>query len=451
MNLPRKKTRKTGNRTFLTERWFPLKPIKKQIELIKSPARFKVVAAGRRSGKTERSKRNLVKTAFAAPGTFGRPRFFASAPTYAQAKGIYWEDLKALVPRRFVKNISEAELTIRLVTGTDIVVLGLDKPERMEGMPWDGGVITEAGNIKPSAWGEHIRPALSDRKAWCWIEGVPEGRNHFYEMYKRAAWMKGWEAFHWVSSEVLDEDEIADAKEELDDLTFAQEYEAKFVNFKGRVYSSFVEENKLRLKYNPEAPLIFCFDFNVDPGVAVICQEMDFPDGNGQGTGCIGEVHIPNNSTTLAVCRKLEADWGTHEGPIYMYGDATGGNRGSAKVSGSDWDIIREFFKPIFEDRLVIRVPAMNPRERARINAVNSRSCSISGVKKLMIDPAKCPKLVDDMEGVTYLEGGSGEIDKKKDLRATHISDALGYYIVYEFPVSKDYILRPTGPVIFGG
>ena len=70
---------------------------------------------------------------------------------------------------------------IRLINGAQIWVVGLDRPERIEGSPWDGGVLDEYGNMRANAWPEHIRPALSDRAGWCDFTGVPEGRNHYYD------------------------------------------------------------------------------------------------------------------------------------------------------------------------------------------------------------------------------------------------------------------------------
>ena len=156
------------------------------------------------------------------------------------------------------------------------------------------------------------------------------------------------------------------------------------------------------------------------------------------GTGVIGEVHIPRNSNTPAVCRKIATDFGTHRGPVRCYGDATGGARGSAKVQGSDWDLIKAELRPVFGDRLSFRVPSHNPPERSRVNAVNSRL--LAGDKttiRLMVDGKKAPYVAKDLEGVRLLEGGSGEIDKKATPSLTHVSDALGYYVEKEFPTAK--------------
>ena len=104
---------------------------------------------------------------------------------------------------------------------------------------------------------------------------------------------------------------------------------------------------------------------------------------------------------------------------------------------GSDWDLIRQELKPVFGDRLNFRVKPSNPPERSRINAMNSRIKAANGTIRMMVDAGKAPNVVRDFEGVQLLKGGSGEIDKKATPALTHISDALGYKIHYDFPIVK--------------
>jgi hypothetical protein len=454
---------------LLTERWVPLKPVAEQIRLEQSPARFKLVPAGRRSGKTERAKRRVVRAALRAKRRDAR--FGCGAPTYNQAKSIFWTDLKALVPKwALLKTPSESDLLIKLINGAEIQVFGMDKPQRVEGRPWDGIVLDEYGNMKPTAWTENVYPALSTlgHEGWAWLIGVPEGRNHYYDLVtKHRNDPEGiWDVFSWKSSEVLPSSTIEQAMRDLDELTFQQEYEASFVNFRGQAYYQFKETmhvRRVRDRYNPRGDLVVCFDFNVDPGVAVICQEVYFPqdpspmpslvDLDGQplftrlqrpaqsGTAVLGEIYIPVNSNTPAVIRKFISEWGKHEGNIFVYGDATGGARGTAQTEGSDWDIIRrELFKHFGRERVHLRVPEANPSERARVNAVNCRIMGGDGTVRLLVDGHHAPNVVKDLEGVRLLEGGSGEIDKKHDPKLTHLSDALGYYIVKQFPV---HVRRP--------
>ena len=122
-----------------------------------------------------------------------------------------------------------------------------------------------------------------------------------------------------------------------------------------------------------------------------------------------------------------------------VYGDATGGAQGTAKVEGSDWELIeRELFAHFGSQRVYMRVPRHNPPERSRVNALNTRLLNGAGDIALMVDPSKAPNVIRDLEGVRVLEGGSGELDKKHDKTLTHISDALGYYVVDEFPIEGE-------------
>lgn len=464
--------------TPFTPSWTQMKPVAECNRLWWNKARFKVNAAGRRSGKTLRAKRRLVMRAilpwddsFPNAAKSRDPRYFAAAPTWQQARNIYWfgsPSLKDLIPDycyahgNKLRAVSEGEMRISLRSGAIIQVTGLDRPERIEGPPWDGGILDEYGNMKSRTWPQHVRPALSDRTGWCDLIGVPEGRNHYYDTamiaQEREAvlgttqeYEDSWAYFHWKSSEVLSQAEIEAAKRDMDELTFLQEYEASFVYFKGRVY--YVFDRKIHantpLTYDPNKPINFDLDFNVEPGVAVVTQEQIMP---GQyleeerqgviykepviGTGIIGEVYIPRNSNTILVCNRLWNDWHDHNSLIYVYGDATGGARGSAKVQGSDWDLVRSFLAQKFGDRVRYRVKEQNPPERARVNAMNSRLLTLSGLVRMMVDP-RCHETIKDFEGTRMVEGGSGEIDKKiDDGKFSHLTDGLGYEIEYKYPVS---------------
>ncbi len=130
-------------------RWFPLKlrvPDSQSKALWNCEKRFVGVDAGRQSYKTELAKRKLVMSLI-EPKPWSDPRYFYGAPTQRQAKLIAWEDLKQLVPKRWLRDpetdIRESELCIRTGFGTELHVVGMDKPERIEGKTWDGGVLDE--------------------------------------------------------------------------------------------------------------------------------------------------------------------------------------------------------------------------------------------------------------------------------------------------------------------
>ncbi len=424
--------------------WERLRYHAKQQAFFHSDKRFIVVPAGRRSGKTLFSKRRLVKKAISNNKHIGA-RFIASAPTHMQAKRIFWADLKKLVPKKLqISRPNETSLSIFLSNGSEIQVVGLDEPSRIEGNPITHIILDEYGNMKPNVWSEHIRAGLSDHKGSADFIGVPEGRNHYYDLFLEAQKDENeeWETYEWPSSDILDADEIKSAKSLLDPITYDQEYNAKFVSFQGAAYYQFSQEHAGNpLQYQAHKPLIFCFDFNVSPGVAVVCQEFE---GNYQYNGSafsgesftavIDEVHIPNNSTTPKVCNRLVDRYGAHKQQVRCYGDSTGGARGTAKVDGSDWDLVKKILQPVFGHNLRMDIPRANPRERVRLNAVNSRLKSMDNSIRLRIDNKSAPNLVKDLEGVRLKEE-TGEIDKS-DLKLTHLTDALGYYIARKFPTT---------------
>lgn len=409
--------------------WFRLKDNDKQRLFFMDNTRFQVVPCGRRSGKTEIGRRKIMLKAFNSY----KKNFFMSAPTREQCKRIFWESSKALAkplaPNR--RNFSESELVITLLNGSRIYLIGLDKPERIEGIPWSGGIVDEFGNTKPNAWKNHIRPALSDTNGFCYFTGVPEGKNHYYDLNNKSLSddTGQWSNHHWFSSEILPVWEIEQAKSDLDELTFRQEYQAEFLSFEGLCYYKFSNENIIKENpYNHELPLIFCFDFNVSPGIAIILQEHDI------GTVVIDEIYISKNSNTEKVCNQLIGRWQSRypSSHIYLYGDASGGNRSTSGLVGTDWDIIKQMIIAGFPCcKVISKVPSSNPPVRARINSLNSRIKSMSGEVKFFVCN-HCRHTIEDFEKTESDELGNPK--KTSNTQYTHITDAIGYYINQKFP-----------------
>lgn len=385
--------------------------------------RFTLCAAARRSGKTWLGLQHAVEKACRPP--YYGARYGCFAPTFVQARDIFWDELVSMtsgirVPQNDGINRSLHE--IYLVTGAVFVLKSLERPERVEGTPWAHVHISEAANVRPEAWPLHIRPALDTlgKEGTATIEGVPEGRNWWYELCKPAMLGEpGCEfRFHtWHTAEVLPAPAIEAARRNLDPLVFRQEYEGEFVDFAGRAYYNFADANKRKGDYDPYAPLILCFDFNVEPGTATVVQEKDY------GAHVIDEIYIQRGSNTVIICDRILSLYGKHQGAVLCYGDSTGGARGTAKISGSDWDLIRQHLAPIGAE---LRVRKVNPPERQRVNAVNSALLNAAGIRRLFVDPDKCPMLVRDLEGVRCEADGSLD---KSEKHLTHLSDGVGYYI----------------------
>lgn len=384
--------------------------------------RFAVVPAGRRSGKTELAKRRIVAM-LNAKKNWPDPRYFAGAPTRDQAKRIFWNDLKALTPAGWIKKIYETDLCMKTRGGSEIWVVGLDKPQRIEGVAWDGGVLDEYANMRAGAWTENIRPALSDRSGWCWFIGVPEGLNHYKDLadYAASGVDPDWGFYSWPSADILPEREVEAARRVLDQRTFRQEYEAAFEGSTGRVYYSYDhkrhEDGSLSL--DPSLPLILCCDFNVDPCVWEIIQT------DGKTVRVIDEF-ARRNTNTVEMGRSVLARYGSHRAGIALYGDAAGMQRSTA--GKSDYALLAEMG---FNEQ---RLRKANPFVKDRVNAVNAMLENTSGERRLFHHP-RCVELRKDFETVEWKDDGL-VVDKSRKER-THASDALGYFIEYEFSLTQ--------------
>lgn len=398
----------------------------KQAEVYKSPHRFKTLVAGRRFGKTHYSRTRLITAALKKPG-----RYWYIAPTRIMAKDILWSDLKvAIHPSWLAASPMETELRIVLRGGGEIQLHGAEEPDNLRGRPLRGGIFDEFADIKPEAWTEAIRPALSDFKGWADFIGTPKSFNHLHAVFLRgqdpADRDYGSWQFRTIDNPFIDPTEIEAARSDMDERTFRQEYEASFEALSGRIYYAFSRALDVRpVQLVPGIPVSLAFDFNVNPATCVIGQ------GVGQEARRWREVFVTHagGEATLACARQARRllDEAGFRGPMRLYGDATGK---SAKTTGpSDHQVLRETFPGA-----TWCIPSENPHVRDRYASVNSRFQTSDGQRHSVIDPS-CRHLIADYEQVIFAE--NGEADKKSNPLLTHVSDADGYWIAKEWPVVK--------------
>ena len=198
-----------------------------QQEVYEDPARFKVIAAGRRTGKSRLAAWKLIIEGLAAK----KGQIFYVAPTQGQARDIMWDLLLELghdvITGKHVNN-----LQITLVNGTKISLKGADRPETMRGISLKYLVMDEYADMKPEVWEQILRPALADLKGSAMFIGTPMGRNHFYELYQYACLEddEDWAGFHYTSYDnpIIDAKEIEQAKKSMSSYSFRQEFMASF-------------------------------------------------------------------------------------------------------------------------------------------------------------------------------------------------------------------------------
>jgi hypothetical protein len=156
--------------------------------------------------------------------------------------------------------------------------------------------------MAPEAWTQVLRPALSDRLGGALFIGTPQGFNHFYELFQASHEKEGWAAFQFTTEQggIVPLEELETARHELDERTFRQEYQASFESLSvGRAYYAFNRaRNVRRLRYNPELPLFWSLDFNMNPLCSVLGQCLN-------GTVFILDKLVLPDSNTPAACEEF--------------------------------------------------------------------------------------------------------------------------------------------------
>ena len=189
--------------------------------------RFKIVAAGRRTGKSRLAAWMLIVNALQAD----KGQVFYVAPTQGQARDIMWQTLLDLA-NPVVVSAHINNLQIKLVNGATISLKGADRPETMRGVSLKFLVMDEYADMKPEVFEQILRPALADQKGGALFIGTPMGRNHFYDLYKYAELEDdvSYAAWHFTSydNELLDSEEIDLAKKSMSSYAFRQEFMASF-------------------------------------------------------------------------------------------------------------------------------------------------------------------------------------------------------------------------------
>lgn len=415
------------------ERWYELKPHPTQLELIKavdSGVRFPLVPAGRRSGKTERFKRFLIKRAFSVPGMY-----FAAAPTHDQAKKIFWKDLKefalsSMLPRR----PSESERIIYTPIGSEIHVIGLDKPERIEGIPWAGGGIDEFADVRPDAWESNIYPALNtidprrpDYRAWCWLLGVPDGLNHYYDLCEKAKTgaSADYKVFHWMTEEVFPE-MAAEAKKIMSRRQYNQEFRASFETATGRIYEDYSESNYTKEKIQPHEQLMWHHDFNYTPmssGIAV---------RRGNSIYILDEIILTSAVARQSALEFVERYKDHKNRFVLVYGDPAG-RAGEKHGHASDYTEIEGVLRDNgwkFQRKVKPAAPAIKDRQ----NAVRAKIRNAAGDISLYVNPVLAHYA---HKGLSTVQTKKGSTYQEDETEFQHITTAIGYMIDFEWPINR--------------
>lgn len=411
--------------------WDNLNYHAQQSKLWRTKARLVNVVAGRGSGKTTLARRRVVAY-LPVRKPWSNPMYFYALPTYKQARRVAFKHIVNLIPKQWLASEPNERMIIKTIFGSELHIVGLDQPQRLEGDQWDGGVVDEASDQKPGWW-TSMRPAMAHRKGWIWEIGVPKrvgkGARDF-----RARFLGGeWEAYHWTSETVLPKDEIEAARREMSPKDFREQFGASWESAGGAAFHAFDDDyNIARCRYNPSLPIYLGCDFNVNPMCWVLAHVYDkdeYEPGSGR-MEVFDELYMADTNTK----ESLDALWkrygARHKAGFRFYGDASSSQRRTS-AARSDYVQIQndDRFKPL------VRFPKSNPPIKDRLASCNALFQNAAGEVKCHIDKG-CVHLIDDIKARALDDRGSP--DDSADVG--HMTDGLGYLIHSLFPMAqRDY------------
>jgi hypothetical protein len=408
------------------ERAIDYRPLPSQNKFHQCNASFKGFSGPIGSGKSAALCHEAIRMSYKNPGRTG----LIGAPTYPMLRDATLTALIELLNDNeipFELNKSDYVLTMK-DTGSRILLRSVDEFERLRGtnLAWFG--LDELTYTQEGAW-LRLEGRLRDPKASVrcgFAVWTPKGFDWVYRKFIQNP-VPGYAAIlaqPYENKFLLEQ--VPDFYERLkgsyDDNFFRQEVLGDYLNQKGGlVYQAFTREGNIKkISVDAGKPVCWAVDFNVDPMSSLVVQMRN------QEFFVLDEIVLKRAATEQA-CEEFERRFGTPRVGIIVFGDASGA---AMQTSGfSDYQIIKKFFGSR-SAKVSYRIPTANPRVRERVAAVNARLRNVYGDVNLWVDP-KCRELIADFEQVAYKED-STEIDKDKDRRRTHLSDALGYLICQE-------------------
>ena len=409
-------------------------PLPSQRRFHECAARFKGFSGPIGSGKSQALCQEAIKLTYLNPGRTG----LIGAPTYPMLRDSTQATLLEILKSNSIPyEHSKAENTLVLKeTRSRILFRPVDEFERLRGtnLAWFG--LDELTYTQEAAW-LRLEGRLRDPRAkqLCgFAVWTPKGYDWVYGKFI-AEPVKGYQAILAKPGEngyLLRQtpDFYERLKESYDETFFRQEVLGEYLSLSGgKVYMPFSRlEHVTDLMVRPELPLMWAMDFNVDPMSSVVAQIVG-------GSVMVVDEIVMRRASTADACEEFLRRYPSHAAGVTVYGDASGH---TMQTTGqSDYQIVRDYFRVNSGFPMTYRVPKANPGIRDRVSLLNSKLRSAAGEVRMLVS-GKCRELIKDFEQVTY-KADTTVIDKERDRKRTHLSDALGYLVWQE--------CRPVAPV----
>lgn len=217
--------------------------------------RWAVIVAHRRAGKTVASCMDLLTAALSTRKQDARYAYIA--PFREQAKTAAWtyvQRFAAPAVRDIETDIRQSDLSVRFPNGSTVRLFGADNPNALRGGYFDGAVVDEYANIRPSLWGDVLRPALADRAGWANFIGTPQGHNEFFRIWEAAQGDPEWFSLMVKASEsgILPQSELDAARKQMTEAQYEQEFECSFTAaILGAIYARELDQAQARITAVP--------------------------------------------------------------------------------------------------------------------------------------------------------------------------------------------------------
>jgi hypothetical protein len=404
-----------------------------QEHILKNAKRFNHLRCGRRFGKT-----TLIEE-LSSVCLDGWP-VGIWFPTYKDLSEVWKELKKAYKPliSRKDEQLKQIEL---IIPGALIDFWSMEDPDSGQGRKYKRAIVDESAKAPKlyQAWENTIRPTLTDYKGDAYIMSRPKGKNAggtadhpgngFYLLEEKHRQFDNWAFFHFTTYDNphIDKDEIEEAKKQLDDINFKQEYMAEYVDANDRPFL-YKFNDKVHVieeyKPNPHLPILISFDFNKDPMTALVGQQVDL-----WTAYAFAEINLPEGSTP-EVCDLILAEYVKWLHNIDVTGDATGRNRSALTVGNlNHYRIIKDKLS-LDDDNL--KMPKTNPAHS------DSRVLCNSVLQNADFYITKnCKRTIKDAQAA-YVDA-SGELVKTQ-VEGLHHFDTLRYMIHAFYP---DFVRHP--------
>lgn len=429
-------------------------PHDKQREMMLSPARFKALVWGRRSGKSLGIALYTMLKALEKPGNY-----YIIAPTYTQAKSIYWNDiLKVLVPGAIVNDKNESELFIEFQplhykleteailgynidsdhttapTPSRIYLKGANNPDSLRGVSLMGAVLDEFAFFQYAndTWRKIIRPALADNQGWAIFSSTPDGvHNSFYDVVEtaKARMEEAPENWFYSHATMLDNTTLAHRYQEWEDTKaeyirdgkideWVQEWEAKFTTPTSLVYNEFDDRiHVINPNLIPRDNVTFAIgmDFGLRDPFAVVFVAID-KDDNWYIYDEIYLPELPVDKMARVLHQKMGDNYFTR-----IIGDSAGAME-IASLRSKQLGDYRVWVTPSKKGKDSIRNGIREVKTKLYVR-------EHTGKPKLFVG-RNCTATIKEFQSYKRLRDAWGEVGETPEDKNNHLMDALRYLVL---------------------